>query len=98
MAGSAGPTVKLTFAGDASNLDKAMSNVGASSEKMSKPGGESSDKIKGAFDTAGDGADGAEGKFQGVADVTSGIVDGFQVTSSHLKPPTNASLSTRHTV
>lgn len=78
MAGSAGPTVKLTFAGDASNLDKTMANVGASSEKMSKQVGESSDKIKGSFDSAGDGADGAEGKFQGVADVTSGIVDGFQ--------------------
>lgn len=78
MAGSQGPTVKLTFAGDAVQLDKTMAGVGASSDKMAKQVGESSSKLKGSFDSAGEGADASEQKFQGVADVTSGIVDGFQ--------------------
>jgi phage-related protein len=71
-------TIKLTFAGDATQLDKTMSSVGASSEKMAAQVGDSSSKVRGGFDSAGEGADASEGKFQGVADVTSGLVDGFQ--------------------
>lgn len=73
-----GPTVKLTFAGDATQLDKAMDGVGKSSEKMATDVGKSSDKVKGGFKSAGEGADESEGKFQGVADITSGIMDGFE--------------------
>lgn len=77
MAG--GPTVTLTFAGDATKLNKAFDGVGSSAKKMSDNVGSSSRDIRehigGGFDAVGDKADDAEGKFQGFADTITGFGD-----------------------
>lgn len=73
-----GPTIRLTFAGDTSDLDRAMSNVGGSSRRMADEVGDASDRARsagGALDDLGDKADGAEGKFQGMSDVITGFGD-----------------------
>lgn len=82
MAGG-GPTVTLTFAGDADKLNKAFDNVGSSASAMTDKVGSSSasiDRTSGSLNKLGEGADGAEGKAQGFTDVISGsvgIMQGF---------------------
>lgn len=80
--GAQGPTVKLTFAGDATSLDKTMSHVGKSTEDLSssigkstKEIGESGEGMKGKMSEA---ADGTEQKMLGLHDVVDGLSGTFQ--------------------
>lgn len=63
--------VKLTFAGDSTQLERAFGQVGASAKKMSDEVGASAS----AFDRANNVADSAENKFQGVASSLTGTRD-----------------------
>lgn len=75
---AAGPTVTLTFAGDSSKLSSAFNDVGSAADGMASDVGKASDKVRSSgsgFDAAGEAADGAEGKFRGVADTLTGFSD-----------------------
>lgn len=82
----AGATVTLTFAGDAAQLDKAMSKVGDSSKDMASKVSSASDQIKRStgegFAKAEEGADGAEKRFHGFADSISGTSDAIEGLST----------------
>ncbi len=67
----AGPTVTLTFAGDAKPAKDAFDAVGDAAEDMDSRVSESSDGL----DKAGEGFDDAEGKAQGFNDTLSGVGD-----------------------
>lgn len=67
----AGPTVTLTFAGDAKPATTAFDEVGDAAENMDSRVGESSEGL----DKAGEGFDDAEGKAQGFNDTLSGVTD-----------------------
>lgn len=67
----AGPTVTLTFAGDAKPATTALDSVGDAAEDMDS---RVSDSTSG-LDAAGDGFDDAEGKAQGFNDTLSGVTD-----------------------
>jgi len=74
----AGPTVKLTFAGDSSSLDKAFSNVGTSSGRMADDVGTASDRMRGAgggLDDLTGKVDKSEQRFIGVSDAITGTGD-----------------------
>lgn len=75
MAGSAGPTVKLTFAGDASSLDKTMTSVGDSADTMSKRVGGSSKNMHDGFDKVGERFDNLDTKAMGFRDSLTGVQD-----------------------
>lgn len=66
-----GPTVTLTFAGDAKPATAALDEVGDAAESMDS---RVSDSTAG-LDAAGDGFDDAEGKAQGFNDTLSGVTD-----------------------
>jgi len=72
-----GPTVTLTFAGDATSVDKAVAKVGSSTEKLAtsvggstKKIGEAGEGMKGKLTEA---ADGSEQKLIGLHDVVDGL-------------------------
>lgn len=67
----AGPTVTLTFAGDAKPATEALDSVGDAAEDMDS---RVSDSTSG-LDAAGEGFDDAEGKAQGFNDTLSGVGD-----------------------
>lgn len=67
----AGPTVTLTFAGDAKPATTALDEVGDAAENMDSRVSESTSGL----DAAGDGFDDAEGKAQGFNDTLSGVTD-----------------------
>lgn len=74
----AGPTVKLTFAGDSSNLDRAFDNVGDSSQRMADDVGDATGRARdagGGLSDLGERADGTETRMQGLSDVISGTGD-----------------------
>lgn len=74
----AGPTVKLTFAGDSTNLDRAFGNVGDSSQRMADDVGDASDRARDSgsgLSDLGDRADGTETRMQGLSDVIVGTGD-----------------------
>lgn len=78
---SAGPTVTLTFAGDASKLNQAFDGVGNSAAGMSSKVSSSSSSLDNgtsALNRFGDAADGGESKAQGFADIIGGSGDIFQ--------------------
>lgn len=75
MAGTAGPTVKLTFAGDSSSLDKTMANVGSSADSMSKKVGGSSKDLHEGFDRVGERFDDLDTKAMGFRDSLTGVQD-----------------------
>lgn len=79
MAG--GPTVTLTFAGDADKLNRAFDSVGESARSMDTNVGNSSRSINdasGALDSFGNAADAGEGKAQGFSDIIGGSTDVLQ--------------------
>ncbi|MET7989855.1 hypothetical protein ABZU76_02990 [Amycolatopsis sp. NPDC005232] len=82
MAGSQGPTVKLTFAGDAAQLDKTISGVGDSSERMAGRVDGSARRIGDSFngigEKAGEATDTSETRFQGFSDTITGVGDTIQ--------------------
>lgn len=67
----AGPTVTLTFAGDAKPATSALEEVGDAAESMDSRVSDST----GGLEAAGDGFDDAEGKAQGFNDTLSGVTD-----------------------
>jgi hypothetical protein len=73
--------VKLTFAGDESNLVGSFDRTGGAAERMSDRVGESGS----GFDRAGEAADGAEGKAQGFSDTLTGVADIGAGTSEIMK-------------
>ena len=76
----ADPTVKATFAGDSSSLERALTNVGSSSKKMAADLDSAEGKAKsfgGALDAAGGAADSSESKFMGTADLLDGLGGAF---------------------
>lgn len=81
---SAGPTVTLTFAGDADKLNKAFDNVGGAAEKMGGRVRSSSNDIgsgSSALGKFGDAADAGESKFQGFSDIFAGSMDAMRAFS-----------------
>lgn len=80
--GAVGPTVKLTFAGDATQLDKTMDGIGSSTDKMSSKVDDNSKKagssISGIKDKASEAGEESQKRFQGLADVVGGASDTFQ--------------------
>lgn len=76
----AGNTVTLTFAGDSQQLEGTFSKVGSKAVEMAgdfdKAEGKSR-SFKGAMETAGEAAGGAEGKFMGTADILDGLGGAF---------------------
>jgi uncharacterized protein YoxC len=75
--GTLGPTVTLTFAGDATSVDKAVAKVGSSTEKLAtevggstKKIGEAGEGMKGKLTEA---ADGTEQKMIGLHDTIDGL-------------------------
>lgn len=80
----AGPTVTLTFAGDADKLNRAFDSVGASAKSMETNVGSAGNGIRdtsGRLHGLGESADGAESKFQGFSDILSGGMDGLRALS-----------------
>lgn len=74
----AGPTVTLTFAGDASKLDKAMKDVGSSADQMSKKVSDTSKSfhdVGRSTDEYVDKADKAEQRSMGFRDTITGLQD-----------------------
>jgi len=69
--------VKLTFAGDSANLERAFDRVGSASKGMADKVDRDSKDVKSSFDRMGEAADGSEGKFMGVADVLDGLGGAF---------------------
>lgn len=87
MAGTLGPTVTLTFAGDATSLDKTMSKVGSSSEELSSTVGKSTREIgeagEGMKGKLSEAADGTEQKMIGLHDTVDGLAGTFQGFRDH---------------
>lgn len=70
------PYVEMTWAGDSTNLQKAMDRVGAASKDLNADLDRSASEAKrfgSAMDTAGNSMDSAEGKFMGTADLLDGL-------------------------
>lgn len=82
MAGKLGPTVTLTFAGDATSLDKTVSKVGSSTEELSRKVGQSTKEIgeagEGMKERLTESADATESKMLGLHDVVDGLSGTFQ--------------------
>jgi len=73
--------VKLTFAGDTSQLESAFDRVGQSADTMGDRVGESAS----GFDRAAEGADNAESRAQGFSDTLTGTADIAAGTSEIMK-------------
>jgi phage-related protein len=73
-----GPTVTLTFAGDAAKLDKTFGDVEHGAKQVDTKVHEASKGLGDSFDKAGESIDPFEARFQGVADISGGLVQGFQ--------------------
>lgn len=74
----AGPTIRLTFAGDSTDLDRAAARAGESTRRMADDIGDASDRARsagGGLDALGDASDGAESKLTGFADIVAGFSD-----------------------
>lgn len=75
--GTLGPTVTLTFAGDATSVDKAVNKVGKSTADLSTKVGKSTKEIgeagEGMKGKLGEAADGTEQKMLGLHDVIDGV-------------------------
>lgn len=75
--GAQGPTVTLTFAGDTTSVDKAVSKVGSSTENLAKGVGKSTKEIgaagEGMKGKLTESADGSEQKLIGLHDVIDGV-------------------------
>lgn len=77
-----GPTVTLTFAGDATRLDQAADRTVAATRRMSDGVAESSRAMAnstGGIDRYTEASDAAETKSQGFADVLTGVTEGFAI-------------------
>lgn len=70
----AGNTVTLTFAGDASKLDKSMKDVGASAQKMAADVGKASDELGAGVEKGAGKFSGALGKLKAGAAVGGGAI------------------------
>lgn len=73
-------TVKATFVGDSSSLEKTFSSVGSKAVSMAGDFDKAEAKSKsfgGALDKAGEAADGSESKFMGAADLLDGLGGAF---------------------
>src|SRR5687768_3503374 len=69
---ASGNTVEVKFAGEASGFNRVVKQVAENSE-------ESAGRMSRAFDGAGNAADGAEGKFMGMADLLDGLGGAFGI-------------------
>lgn len=67
--------VKLTFAGDASQLERTFTAVGSDATKMASKVDTAGSTVKGGFDRMGDGADVGEQRIVGLRDAITGTGD-----------------------
>lgn len=76
----AGPTIKVTLAGDATSLDRALDKAGRSATAAGADFDKAGDKAKGfgrSMDGAADAVDKSEGKFMASADLLDGLGEAF---------------------
>lgn len=77
--------VSATLVGDSTSMERSFGNVGAKASTMAADFDKAEGKsrsFKGALDTAGEAAGGAEGKFMGTADLLDGLGGAFGLPTS----------------